>query len=291
MNDELKPAQWIFSNIWNDSLLTFDNRIIEPRNYIYASEICSPYVDRYLKMKGTKQSNPPNDRSLRKFQSGNIWEWIVGFVLKRAGILQERQAKLRHQLPDMLMVSGKLDYVAGGQPDWDRADYEIKQLDLPDFLYYASMQIIGRLKAKYGNTPLEECVLEVKSVGSYGYEFIEKSGVPRPNHYAQNWYYCLTYNKPGKLVYVCREDCQLLEFRVEREAADAMDIYRKDVEEMTYYYNKKKQPPLEKELVFEEGIFKFNKNWKVEWSPYLTLLYGYKTPQEYREKHARVTAS
>lgn len=278
------PQNWSFASLWNDSLLSFGQRILEPRNYIYASELGGTMCDRYLKMMGTKPSNPPNDRSLRKFQAGNLMEWIVGFVLRRAGILREDGAQQRagHQLDGCLRVSGRLDYLAGGTPDWGRAVYEIKHLHLPEFIDHCSMQIIDQLARKYDGQELETVVMEVKSVSAFVFERLENTGRPNPNHLAQNWFYCQVYNLPGKLVYICRDDIQLKEFRVTAEDAEAFRAYREDVETLTAYYLSQQMPPHEKELIWEEGLYKFNKNFRVEYSPYLSLLYGYKSPDDYR---------
>ena len=59
---------------------------------------------------------------------------------------------------------------------------------------------------------------------------------------------------------------------------------------MTKYYNAgfdkkdptKLMPPKEPLVVFEEGTWRFAKNFWVEYSSYLTMLYGYATPEAYR---------
>src|SRR5262245_51894370 len=106
---------WAFIDVWNASLIKPD-RDMKPRENIWASEIGYSYIDRYLKMTGVKQTNPPNERALRKFQAGNLWEWVIGFILKRAGILQGKQRSVDFQQPGMLNVTGKLDFIAGGLP-------------------------------------------------------------------------------------------------------------------------------------------------------------------------------
>lgn len=286
---------WSVAEIWNNSLLTFDTRSPEPRDYMYASEIGGAFIDRWMKMKGKKYSNPPNERSQRKFQAGNIWEWIIGFVLKRAGLKVDRQTKLQNQLPGCLLVSGKLDYLTGGKPDWDFAEQQVKSLDLPEFLYYASMQIIGQLRAKYANDELEEVITEVKSLGSFVFDKLEASNKPLYHHGAQTYFYVMTYSgliktpTPGKIFYVCRDDCRMKEMNIRFTDKDYLDAYRLDVEQMTEYWRSSKRPPLEKEFTFDEDTFKFRHNWLVEYSNYLTLLYGYKTPQEYRDKYTKLT--
>src|SRR6185295_14623479 len=123
-----------FAGVWNQSLTVRQERPLVPRDYVWASEIGGSMIDRYLKMQGVQPSNAPNLRSLRKFQAGDIWEWLCALVLKRAGILIEAQTKLSYQYPGLLRVSGKLDFLAGGQPDWGKARREMSSLGLPEML-------------------------------------------------------------------------------------------------------------------------------------------------------------
>jgi hypothetical protein len=84
------------------------------------------------------------------------------------------------------------------------------------------------------------------------------------------------------------------------EEKSVFDVYKEDVRLMTKYYNAgfNRQVPLElmpgkePEVFFEEGTWRFVKNWKVEYSNYLTLLYGYETPEQYGKfKWQRTLAS
>src|SRR4051812_46841359 len=96
---------WGFASVWNQSLEVRADRPLVVRDYVWASEIGGSMLDRYLKMNAVPMSNAPNNRSLRKFQAGDIWEWICALVLKRAGILIETQKKLSYQYPGLLRVS------------------------------------------------------------------------------------------------------------------------------------------------------------------------------------------
>ena len=106
-------TSWRFSKLWNQSLLSIPDKPLIKRNYIFASELGQSYVDRYLKMWATPYTNPPNDRSRRKFSSGHCWEWIVGLVLTMCGILKEKQLRGEVEIPKCLRVSGRLDFIAG----------------------------------------------------------------------------------------------------------------------------------------------------------------------------------
>lgn len=285
---EFKPRPdgltWGFAEVWNQSLTVRPERPVIARDYVWASEIGGAMIDRYLKMTGVPQSNAPNTRSLRKFQAGDIWEWICALVLKRAGILIETQKKLNYQYPGLLRVSGKLDFLAGGQPDWRKARRELQFLGLPEMLHNASLAIINRLETTYGYEPLKPIVLEIKSTSSFMYQKYEETGQPNPNHRGQIFHYLKAEGlTEGHIVYVCKNDCQLLEFGVFNPSL-AEDEYIADLRAITGYIQSSTQPPYEQEILFDDRRFRFEKNWKIEYSNYLTHLYGYKTPMEYRER-------
>src|SRR5882757_11547882 len=141
----MPELSWSVFEVWNQSLLVRPEREPQTRDYVWASEIGGAMIDRYLKMNGVAPSNPPNIRSLRKFAAADIFEWLVGFVLRRAGILIDGQEKLSFQYPGLLRVSGKLDFLAGGLPDWERAKADIEQIGLPPMLDTASQAIVKHL--------------------------------------------------------------------------------------------------------------------------------------------------
>ena len=98
-------TEWAFEQIWNDSLTPVE-RNPEPRERIFASELGGAMIDRFLKMKGVAYSTPPNMRSLRKFQAGVYWEWVISLVLKRAGLIISQQDRLEYAYDGLLPVSG-----------------------------------------------------------------------------------------------------------------------------------------------------------------------------------------
>lgn len=275
---------WQFGTIWNQSLLERPERERIPRENIWASEIGGAYIDRYLRMTGVKPTNPPNARSLRKFMAADIWEWIVSFVLKRAGILIESQERLSYQYPGLCEVTGKLDFLAGGQPDWEHARAEVESIGLPKLIENASLSIIKQLSGRFGTEPLETIVLEIKSLGSYIFDRYETLKEPAPHHQGQTFHYLKAKGlHEGHVVYVCRDDCRIAEFGV-FNPGHAEDDYKLDIEQMTEYVKTKQQPPKELEVLFDKLTFKFRTNWHIEYSSYLTLLYGYKEPIDYRDR-------
>lgn len=294
--------QWRVDSIWNQALTSIPERPLVKREHIWASELGGSMIDRYLKMHAHPMSNPPNARSLRKFSAGHIWECIIGMVLTSAGILKQRQLRGEVELPGLLRVTGKLDFIAGGVVDWDKATHDALQLqrvmtsaigEIPPIIYHAMTHIISHMRKQYEKNPLEEVILEGKTVSSFMSEKLQKTNRPIDSHVLQNVHYAIA-NKPlpGSLMYICKDDCIMQQFRVE-PTKPILKLYKEDVETMTGYIRASGKkymnnlPPKEPELQFDEHMFRFSSNYKVEYSPYLEMLYGHKTPELYRLKYGR----
>jgi hypothetical protein len=287
----LPPLSWSLAGTWNESLVNRTERPLRIRDYCWASEIGGSMIDRYLKMTGVPQTNPPNARSLRKFEAGNLFEWILQFVLKRAGILLDSQEWVDHKYPGMLRVTGKMDFLAGGQPDWAKARAEIGSLGLPEMLSRASLAIIDNLESTFGNEVLKTIILEAKSVSSFMMDRYEATGQANPNHRCQLFHYLKGKEmQEGHVVYICRDDCRMLEIGVFNPSIVETE-YKSDLEQITYYIQHQTEPRKEEEVFFDETVFSFQKNWRIEYSGYLTRLYGYKEPIEYRERWDKPVAA
>lgn len=288
---------WSLKTIWNETLDRPQPRPLVPRNYAYASEIGKSFCDRYLSMYGVKPTNPPNTRSLRKFQAGDCWEFIFGIMLISAGMLKKKQLRVESKLPRLMRVSGRLDYIVGAPDDWKTAKENIKKMqeqlelmgfNVPPFFFTA----IDKFVDKYIGSKLLDVIGEVKSVSSFMMEKIQKTGEPMLHQLLQNFHY-VYFNEEnidnGKLFYIGKDDCQLEEFDIPR-SEEILDMYKTDIRTMSKYYakgfNPKKplelMPPKEPLVLFEEGVWRFAKNWNIEYSQYLMLLYNYETPEAYR---------
>ena len=271
----MNNMKWSFYQLWNESLEEGKNdRKFEPRQKIWASELGGAYIDRFLKMTGVQPSNPPNPRSLRKFEAGNIWEAIVGYVLRRAGILINKQQWISYQYPDLLPVTGKLDFLAGGNPDYEKSLQLIaKEFDwLPEFISRATKNIIFHLQQKHPNG-LAEIILEIKSCSSFMFERYEANSTGNPHHKLQLFHYLKSKFMPeGHLVYVSKDDARLLEIGV-LNPSEIEVFYKDDIKAITSYVLSNERPPLEKSIIFDEEFGQFSANWKVGYSNYLTYLY------------------
>lgn len=282
--------KWSFGNIWNESLEQGKSeRELKPRNRIWASELGGGFLDRYLKMKGIKPTNPPNARSKRKFEAGNMMEWIVGLVLKRVGILIDNQEWLGYQYPALLEVSGKFDYFAGGKPDLEKAKKLFKFMELPEFFGRAMEAIVNHLSEKYPEG-LDKVILEVKSCSSFMMERYEKVGADI-KHQLQSFHYLKAKNMPeAHIVYISKDDLRLLECGV-YNPSETEKIYKEDIEKMTHYVMSNKEPPKEKCILFDDTTCKFSSNWKVAYSNYLTSLYGFENQKQYDDKYKPMISS
>lgn len=280
---------WGLEDIWNESVGTKPERKMVPRDYVHASELGGAMIDTYLKMKGVEFSNCPNQRSKRKFDAGEIWEDITAEVLKRAGILIETQESLNNQLPGMCAVHGRLDHYAGGKPDMVKvqAYFEGKDEGSLNFLDRTARNLAEIINRKYP-AGLRKQIMEIKS--SSLFLFPERQRKPRAdtNHELQCFHYLLVKGEhTGRIEYVNKDDCMIKGFTIFNEPGNDIDtLYRAKLAEITNYYKTDTQPPLEKEIFFDEDLFKFKKNWKIEYSNYLTMLYGYSEPESYRERWA-----
>jgi hypothetical protein len=283
----MKNMKWSFYQVWNKSLENRKDRPPSIRSNIWASEIGGAFIDRYLKMTGVKPTNPPNARALRKFEAGNMMEWIVDMVLKRAGVLIDVQEWVSYQYPDLLEVTGKIDQLAGGKPDWEKAKVEVEKLELPEFFGRATEAIIKHFADKYPDG-LEKIILETKSCSSFMFDKYEANGADE-RHKMQAFHYLMAKDmKEAHIVYISKDDLRMLEFGVFR-TPELEEIYKDDIRKMTNYIRTKKKPNKEKEIAYDQG--KFYANWKVGYSNYLTKLYGYKNQGEFDSKYKKRVAS
>lgn len=272
---------WTFAEVWNKGLENKEEREPEPRDYIWASELGKAPVDVYLRMKGVKPTNPPNARSRRKFEAGNVFEWIVKLILTRAGILIDDQKRCEYQYPGLLKVTGKADFIAGGTPDFSKAIAELKAMDVPEFFVRAAEELDAYFKKEF---PLGLITkpLEIKSLGAYIFEALLKRGASSKNHRLQLKHYLKSLSFPvGSVVYICRDDMRMMEVAISNDDEQLEKEYYDAIKTISEYYQKNEQPPLEKMIVFDEDMGKFATNYNVAYSGYLTLLYGFKDQAEY----------
>lgn len=283
---------WDFASLFNEALRSIPEYPLTKREHLWASEISGDYLSRYLTMHAHPPTNPPNDRSRRKFVMGHIVEWMVSLILTTIGILKAKQLRGEVQLPGLLKVTGKLDFIAGGMIDWEESKAKLKALDhlfstsiddAPPIILHAIKKILPRMEMMFSRVPLMEVILEVKSIASIVFDIVEKTGKPRPTHTMQNLHYLIANPTipNGSVLYISKDDAMMAQFNIEK-TRQLLKEYKDDVTTMTEYIRAsgknymKNLPPKAPEVHFIEGVYRFEKNMHVQWSKYLTMNYGYK---------------
>lgn len=287
---EADEKPWKFASVWNKALEQQENKPLKERNHLWASELGKSPIDLYLKLTGVKPTNPPNARSLRKFEAGNIFEWIVSLILKRAGILQESQKWTSFQYPGLLQTTGKADFIVGGIPKGaEEAINEMRTLGLPD-VFIRGAEAVARHLMTF-TSGLKPMPLEIKSVSSFMFEALESKGVASRNHRLQLFHYLKsTEYDQGRIVYISRDDLRMMEIVIEKNSPVEHD-YRQAIETISKYILTKEKPPLEQPITFDEDLCKFSKNYNVAYSNYLTMLYGFKDQKEFDDKYTSMVSS
>ena len=281
--------KWGLALTWNAALLEKEERPLKLRNNLWASELGKSPIDIWLKMRATPVSNPPNARSLRKFEAGNVFEWIISLILKRAGILRDSQHWSSHRYDGLLEVTGKADFIAGGKPDLEKWEQEMGALELPDVFRRAGEKSIKFFQEKYPNG-LDERPLEIKSVSSFMFDALERKQSSSLIHRIQAFHYLKSENRPkANLVYICRDDLRMMEFVIQNPGP-VEEEYKNAIAKISQYHLANERPPLERPIVFDEDIGRFAKNFNVAYSSYLTLLYGFPNQREFDDMYSPIVS-
>lgn len=284
---------WSIKKIWNDSFEEISEKPLVPRDYIYASEVGYSFINVYYKMKAVQPTNYPTSVAKMKMEAGKVWEGIVRMVLKRAGIMQSAQEKVDFNLKGCLSVHGRLDFIGGGIVNLNQAaEFSImlkalwQELDMPQMYINIADKALAYVEemANEGIVLLETIPLEVKSVSKYVWDMIESTGQAMDYHVSQCFHYTNGKKLPkGRVIYINRDDCRLDEIDIPNNAEN-MAKYKGWIEQMTDYWVRQEDPPKEELIFFNPLDFKFRKKtMEIEWSPYLTLIYGFISPMAYRE--------
>ena len=269
----------------------------QPRNYISASDIGKAYIDRYYKMKGFAPTNPYDERVLRIFDAGKLFEWIVGRSLAMAGVLKERQSYC--EIPasnENLKVLGYIDYLMGGIANWNEARGRIKKwlvefkLDEDnEILEKYSLKLIDGFEKEFGDRPIPETILEVKSINSlafWGHKNRNEDDqfIGYDHHRLQLLAYMLAKKlDKGHLLYVSKDDLCLQQVPV-LKGGELEEKFWVDVKQMSEYFSTDTTPSPLPELVFNKQKNVFELNWEVARSLYLTKIYGYKDKEQFENK-------
>lgn len=291
---EQEDKKWSIVGIWNEQL-TFGRakRALEPREHIWASELGKSYYERYLKMTAVKPDFDYDERVLRKFEAGNFFERIIGFVFISAGILKEDNEWYEIPADDThLRVTGKPDFMAGGKPDWEKAKSHIGDESL--FKLMPNLSRIAEALVKHFSEKfpdgLPDLVYEIKSINSLVF-WSKKSYLQEAyfHHRLQNFWEIKATNKPeGRLLYISKDDLTVEEFPILITDPTLNEKYEEDVRAMTKFIRTKTAPPKPPNIIFDKRkklTFQRDKkkqqilgcyilNWEIEWSNYITQITG-----------------
>lgn len=287
------PKTWYLGKIW-DSAFDKAPEPIKEREYLYASEVGSSFIEVFYKMRGVQPSNYPTSVARMKMEAGKVWEGIVRMVYDRAGMLKASQDKIDFSLPSLLSVHGRLDFLVGGIVDLNQAAEATimlkmlwERISMPEIYIDIANNVLAGIQSMSDNgvvTDLELLVNEVKSVSKYVWDLIESTGQPSAYHKFQVFHYSYGLNKPkGRVTYINRDDCRIKEVDVPT-SEENFNSYKDWIAQMTDYWVTQKEPERESLIAFNPKTFRFSKRtMEIEWSRYLTLIYGFVSPQEYRD--------
>lgn len=299
---------WNIQETWNE--LTLNEEPPKPRDYIRASELGSPFLDRYLKMKGVPFTNPYTPRVRRIFDCGNIFEEVVERVFRLCGILVTVQEEVKLQHDDMLPVVGHFDLKVGGTVQIEKvrrilnkdnftnlfATIRTQDPDLADFIEFMypaewlrnrSLKMAETLARKYPNG-MKQLITEVKSVNSRAF-WGHKNQDPETgffkgydNHKLQLYTYLMgTNSDEGRRFYVSKDDLTLMESPVYLSNLMLADLWKQDVSEMTKYIKLNREPDKLPDIIYDEDKKMYDFNWQISRSPYFTYITGKKTLEDW----------
>jgi len=294
-NNHIEPS-WSLVNIWNEQL-TFgrEQKKLYPRDYIWASDIGKNQYERWLKMNAVEPDFDFDERILRKFEAGNFFERIMGFVLVCAGIMIYDNKSYRIPADaEHLEVSVRPDFIAGGKPNWEEAKKKIGEellFKLMPNLGRIAEALVGHFSEKYP-TGMKELVFEIKSINSQVFwskkDYLQEA---YPHHVMQLFTGMkATKLDEGHLLYISKDDLTVAEFAISLKSVALNEIWEKDVKEMTHYIRDKVEPLKPQDVVFDPRSklkFQFNKkfyaiegcyvgNWEIGWSNYISRITGIK---------------
>lgn len=297
MNDLETVAQLLNDNP------TSEDRDLVPRNYLFASELGKSDIDVYLSMNAVAYSNSPGVRARGKFSMGNFFEGAIQNAFRRLGLLVELspdEKRVRGQIHGLIDVSGKIDILLNGTKtpeDLKRIKAETER-KLSLLIYddpfieeelKITIRIIEGFLAQRKTISFSNQILEIKSSSLMGFSGIIENNTPHDSHGMQAGFYA-RYNKKWNqksaiILYMCKDDARFQLFEI---SGSKNDKYQKMLMESwkrkSKNYLDKKQPEKEPLIVVENGKFKLNFN--VMYSNYLTMLYGFKHQEEYREAYS-----
>ena len=293
-------------------------RDAKKRNYISPSAFFSSYIDNYLKMNGEEYSNHPDERVQRIFRAGSTFEGIIKESFKMSGLYHSEEVPVAFKHAD-LVCWGYYDMRLGGNFDYNQALVNLSnfaskntniinpkhvkggnyldEIGIPikesqlDTLAEVNVEMASKILESFQEQGIKQftpILCEIKSMNSRAYWHHSKMAVGdkfegQHHHKMQLWAYMhATGIEKGVIFYVSRDDLMVNEVEVMLDDKQLRDDVLGYIETMSGYYHSGKTPPLEKEILYDSEKKKFVTNKKVQYSNYITKLYGYDSGGDYR---------
>lgn len=270
-------TDWRMKDVWNNASLRPD-RPLAKRDYCYASELAKPLIDRFLSMNAVEPTNPPNMRSRRKFLMGEIIEEMQGIVISLLGLRTDMQQQVNTN--GIISVHGRIDFLVQGIPNYEKARFDVAKLGFSQSFIDYLTSVINEFERKMGDCNFAPMVRECKSCSEYLMNTLQEGGFVI-GHKLQLFHYLKGLNLPlGYVDYISKGDSLMEDTRVEYPDDILEAQYNNSLSELKGYLDSNQRPPADPLIIFEG---KFKKNFGVEYSNYLELVYGYKTPQDYSD--------
>lgn len=312
MNDI--PYDWSLTSIWND-LITYE-RTPKPRNYIRASELGRPFLDRYYTMKGIPFSNPFSPRINRVLYTGKVFEKMLEDMFKMLGLFISSQDEVKLELPGLLPVIGHHDPMVGGEINVDLIESNInnqrlnslidflqkvipdeslfteykdllQEFMVPDWWAHRVKFFAEQLAEKYPHG-LKPLLTEIKTINSHAFWSPKyKDGHTKmfsgyDHHKLQLWTYLNALgHEEGRIFYMSKDDMMILETPVYRDDKLLEQKWKEDVEKFTAFWNAGKEPPHEPFIEYDPIRDTWMQNWKIARSNYFTKITGFNEVKEW----------
>jgi hypothetical protein len=231
----------------------------EPKDYWRVSDMGHCLRGRYYKRQGAKPTDPPDERTLRKFQAGNIFHWWL-------------QRQVRYAASEMSGVR-----VIG-------MEREVRNDKLHVVGHYDALVQIGRKKLLY----------DFKTVHSNAFHYREQNkSLTQKQHAMQLGLYLMLLHQEhpdlteARLLYISKDDLSVAETKVILTPALKREILR-ELKILNESWEKKKLPPTPPLIVKDSVKNKWVINWQAQYCPYHDLCMN--EPKEVWMKEAREAA-
>lgn len=279
-----KNNNWSIVGIWNEEE-NLNRYEIKMRDYILATDVGKPFLDRYYKMTGEPETNPMEPRILRIFTAGNEFHFLMRRVFRKIGFLLDYEQRI--EIPatsTSLKIVGYYDMKIGGKVNLIEAEKMINSEDFSDFVKAKALKCAKYFAEKYPEG-LEPTIVENKSVNSLAFVAHQQGrGYLRdvyPHHALQLYTYLkATGIRQGRLLYISKDNLLIEEHLVSLGDKSWEELWQLDVKTMSDFYKNKVLPPREPDIVKDEKG-KYKPNWRIERSQYLTKITGFKDKKEW----------